>query len=326
MQPLRIPLCQSALALSLFGTPLFLQAGEPEPDLSKAIVDAPLVDPWADTIRPISNPTHFDLAIPQTLIHPIFIHNQMPDTVDTIIGDVPVGGDFQLYAVQIEFALNERLSINATKDGYIDFNPDNTLEDTDGWANVAAGLKYAWLYQPEERFASNIQLLYEIPMGNRDVWQGEGDGVFIPSVSTLKHFGDLQLAHQFGFKLPVDDGAESTMFYTSAHASFKLFDWLHPLAEINWFNVIDEGDGGQRFNTHIGGALPSVVAFEAGDLVNWGAANADRNRNFVSAALGFRVRVPDRPIDLGFAWEMPLTDRDRGLLEDRFTVDMVIRF
>ncbi len=128
----------------------------------------------------------------------------MPDVVDTIIGQVPVGGDYQVYAVQLELALNERLSINATKDGYIDFNPDSTLESTDGWANVAAGLKYAWLYEPDQRLASNFQLLYEIPMGNTDVWQGNGDGVFIPSIATLKHFGDLQLANQFGFKLPVD--------------------------------------------------------------------------------------------------------------------------
>ena len=311
----------SALAMA----PLMANAGEA--DLSKAIVDSPtLVDPWVDTIRPISNPTHFDLAIPQTQLHPIFIHNRMPDVVDTIIGKVPVGGDYQVYAVQLELALSERLSINATKDGYIDFNPDNTLESTDGWANVAAGLKYAWLYQPEDQLASNFQLLYEIPMGNQSVWQGEGDGVFVPSIATLKHFGNFQFANQFGFKLPVDNGAESTIFYTSAHVSYKLTDWFRPLAEVSWFNVVDEGDGGARFNDHIGGALPSVVAFEAGDLVNWGASNADLNRNFVTAALGFRVCIPDSPIDLGFAWEFPLTDQDQGLMEDRFTVDMVIRF
>lgn len=314
-----------AASAALAALPSRILAGDGS--LSKAIADAPAAaDPWADTIRPISNPTHFDLAIPQTLIHPIFIHNRMPDTVDTILGKVPVGGDYQVYAVQLELALSERLSLNATKDGYIDFNPDHTLESTDGWANVAAGLKYAWLYQPEQRLASNVQLLYEIPMGNTDVWQGNGDGVFIPSIATLKHLGDLQLANQFGFKLPVDSGDESTLFYTSAHVSYKATEWFRPLAEISWFNVMDPGDGGPRFNDHIGGALPSVVAFEAGDLVNWGASNATMNRNFVSAALGFRVRVPESPVDLGFAWEFPLTTEDQGLMKDRFTVDMVIRF
>lgn len=308
-----------AVAFSTLAT----QAGDPA---GKEIVIAPPVDPWADTIRPISNPTHFDLAIPQTQLHPIFIHQRMPDVVDTILGKVPLGGDFQVYAVQAEIALSERLSINATKDGYIVFDPESTLEDSDGWANIAAGLKYAWLYAPEDRLASNIQLLYEIPMGNQDVWQGEGDGVFIPSISTLKHLGDFQLAHQFGFKLPVDNDTESTIFYTSAHVSYKLTEWFRPLVEVNWFNVIDEGDGGPRFEPQLGGALPSVIAFEAGDLVNWGASNAGLNRNFVTAAAGFRVPIPNSSIDLGFAWEFPLTDQDQGLMEDRFTVDMVIRF
>lgn len=55
--------------LSFGSTPL--HAGDL--DLSKAVVETTPVDPWADTIRPISNPTHFDLAIPKTQIHPIFI-------------------------------------------------------------------------------------------------------------------------------------------------------------------------------------------------------------------------------------------------------------
>ena len=308
--------------LSFGSTPL--HAGDL--DLSKAVVETTPVDPWADTIRPISNPTHFDLAIPKTQIHPIFIQNRMPDVVDTLIGKVPLGGDYQVYAIQAEIALNERLSINATKDGYIVFDPDHTLEETNGWANVAAGLKYAWLYEPEQRLASNVQLLYEIPLGSEQAWQGEGDGVIIPSIATLKHFGNLQLSHQLGFKLPIDNDTESSIFYTSAHVSYKVTDWFHPLFEVNWFNVMNEGDGGSRFQPHLGGALPSVIAFEGGDLVNWGASNAGQNRNLVTAALGFRIRIPDSPVDLGFAWEFPLTDEEQGLMKDRFTVDMVISF
>ena len=153
MHSKKIPLgLISALAL----VPFTLMAGEN--DASKSIIEAPYIDPWADTIHPISNPTHFDLAIPQTQIHPIFIHNSMPGVVDTILGDVHVGGDYQVYALQVELALSDRLSLNATKDGYIDFNPESTLAKTEGFANIAAGVKYAWLYQPENQLASNIQL------------------------------------------------------------------------------------------------------------------------------------------------------------------------
>jgi len=250
----------------------------------------------------------------------------MPSLVDTTLGKVPVGGDYQVYAVQFEYAFNERLSLNATKDGYIVFDPQSTLTDQEGFANVALGPKYAWLLKPEEGLASNIQLLYEIPMGNRDVWQGEGDGVFIPSISTLKLAGPFQFANQIGFKIPVDGDTESSMFYTSAHISYELLEWFHPLVEVNWFHVIDPGDGARRFNSQLGGALPGVVAFEAGDLVNWGAANAGLNRDFVTAAAGFRVTPPGKAYNFGAAWEMPLTDEDSGLMEGRLTLDMVLKF
>ncbi len=143
-----------------------------------------------------------------------------------------------MYALQFEYALNERLSINAPKDGCIDFNPDNILSDTGGWANVAAGVKYAWLYRPDDKSASSVQLLFEISMGNTDVWQGEANGVFIPLISTLNLLSPWQFLNHLGFKLPVDGDAESTMFYTSAHVSYELDEWIKPLAALSWFHVI----------------------------------------------------------------------------------------
>ena len=58
--------------LSFGSTPL--HAGDL--DLSKAVVETTPVDPWADTIRPISNPTHFES-------HPFRSrHPQNPDPSD----------------------------------------------------------------------------------------------------------------------------------------------------------------------------------------------------------------------------------------------------
>ena len=315
----------ASVALAALTIPA-LQAGDYDKN-PKSVIETSETDPWAKAIRPITNPTLFDLAVPRTQLHPILISNSMPDMVDVVGGgQVPLGGDYQVYALQFEYALTDRLSLNATKDGYIVFDPDATLTDTEGFANVALGPKYAWLLKPEQGLASNIQLIYEIPMGNRDAWQGEGDGVFIPSVSTLKMAGRFQLANQFGFKLPIDGDAESTMFYTSAHVSYELCDWFRPLAEISWFRVLDAGDGGTRFNSQLGGTLPSVIAFEAGDLVNWGASNATLNRDFVTGALGFRVTPPGKPYDFGFAWEVPLTSEEAGLMDSRLTLDMVLKF
>ena len=294
------------------------------PEAKQVIVPLPPADPWAETRRPITNPVHFDLAIPQTVIHPQFMYNRLPDQIDTILGRVPVGGDYQLYAVQLEVALTERLSLNATKDGYIDFNPDNTLTPDDGFANVGAGLKYAWLLDPANKLASNFQVLYEAPLGNDDVWQGFGDGIITPSVNVTKLWGPLQFVDQIGWKIPVDN-SESSVAYNSVHLSYAVTDWLFPLVEVNWFHVIDEGDGSPRYLNQAGGAVPAIANFEGGDLVNLGAINAGANDDFVTLGAGFRLRCTDN-IDLGFAYEIPLTDDEASLMKDRFTVDLTIRF
>lgn len=72
-------------------------------DYGKSPIDKNVIpaDPWADAIRPFTNPTLFDLAVPRTQLHGIFIHNTMPSSVEIVGGGlVPLNGDFQLYAVQ----------------------------------------------------------------------------------------------------------------------------------------------------------------------------------------------------------------------------------
>jgi len=281
--------------------------------------------PFWDTQRPITNPVLFDLAVPRTKIHALFLHQNMPEQINTTVGQLPVDGELQVYAVQAELALSPRFSLVANKDGYIDFRPDSTFTQTSGWANIAAGGKYAWLYSPETMTVSSLQLVYEIPSGDSDVWQGNGDGVIIPTLLTQKTMGKLQLANGIGFKLPLDDDAESTIFYTSVHAGYQLTDWLYPLIELNWFHVLEEGDGGSRFGAQAGGITPAIAQFEAGDLVNWGASNSGVNDDLVTLGLGFRVSCPNMDfMDFGFAYEFPLTDEEASIMDNRFTFDVEI--
>ena len=139
---------------------------------------------WLDGLRrPMTNPTLFDLAVPSTNIRPIFIHHLLPDSVNTTAGDLPVGGDVQVYALQFEYALNERFSFVATNDGYVDFNPDATLSRESGFANLGGGVKYAFLLDPEAGHALSGSATFEFPTGNSNVFQGEGDG----SVNLILH-------------------------------------------------------------------------------------------------------------------------------------------
>lgn len=277
--------------------------------------------------RPISNPTLFDLALPTTNIHPIFMHHSLPSKVKTKpFGDCAMGGDVQIYALQFEYSLSERLSIVATKDGFVDINAGNTAlwSDESGFANLGAGLKYAFIYDPANEFVLSGTAVVELPTGNDDVFQGQGDGVVNLIVSGLKMWGYFQLAGAAGARIAISDEQSSSTF-VSAHASYEVNRWFIPLVELNWHHVIDPGAGKQAFNAQAGGLVPSVATFEGSDLLNFGAANSGENRDLVTAAFGFRSRITN-DIDLGLAYEIPLTLEKEGIFDDRLTIDLVWKF
>jgi hypothetical protein len=64
---------------------------------------------------------------------------------------------------------------------------------------------------------------------------------------------------------------------------------------------------------------------EGGDLLNFGAANASDHRDLFTAAIGFRSRLAEG-VDLGFAYELPLSEDNNSIMQDRFTLDLVWRF
>jgi hypothetical protein len=89
-----------------------------------------------DSVSPVTNPIFFEDPHVQSEIRPIFAWHNIGD-------DLGTDGSAQLYAIQARWAVTDRLAIIATKDGWIDMNPDVGLPKTDGWADIAAGVKYA---------------------------------------------------------------------------------------------------------------------------------------------------------------------------------------
>lgn len=274
-----------------------------------------------DAIPSISNPTLHELAVPQTRLHGMLMHQKLPSRVNAGAGTVsaPVGGDLNVVALQIEYALNERLAIIASKDGYIDLNPDSTLTPATGFANLAAGLKYAFIYDTEKNFAASASLSVELPTGNRDVFQGYGDGAVNLTFSALKLSGLWQFSGATGVHVPFDDDAEATTGFASAHVSYQLTEKFTPIFELNLYQTLSEGDG-----TEIGGAA-GIVDFEGGDLINLGSRNAKENATAVTAALGFRYKFCEK-LSAGAAYEIPLTDEEDGLMKSRITLDFVYKF
>ena len=308
-------------SISLFGS--LALAGSVAVDTAAPAPTAS-ADGFAQARKPISNPTLFDLAVPGTNIHPIYFHHALPGQVNTQLGKVPLDGDVQLYALQFEYAFNERLSLVATKDGYVDFNANGALADETGFANLGAGLKYAFLLDHASRTAVSGTLTFELPTGSSDVLQGEGDGLVNLIVNGLKLVDDWQFAGSAGLQIPFSD-EQSTMSFISSHVSYEVTPWFIPLVELNWFHVLDAGDGTGNFPAQAGGNVPAIVQFEGGDVFNLGAQNAGDNRDFVSAAIGFRSRITDK-IYAGAAYEFPLTNEEDSLMDKRITLDLVWNF
>ena len=67
---------------------------------------------FTEFISPMTNPVYFEDPRNLTEARVIFINHQIP-------GSVLGGGDVQLLATQLRAAVTDRLSIIATKDGYI---------------------------------------------------------------------------------------------------------------------------------------------------------------------------------------------------------------
>jgi len=311
----------SAATLGLLNSAIMAGTVSTDMTIPKPVASS---DGFEQARRPISNPTLFDLALPTTNIRPIFLYHSLPDQINTVAGKAPLGGDVQLYALQFEYAINERLSIVATKDGYVEMNFDNTMNDSSGFANLGGGLKYAFLLDPESKTAVSGSMTFEFPTGNSDVLQGEGKGLTNLIVSGLKLVDDWQFAGGAGLQIPFSD-QQAFSGWVSAHVSYEVTPWFIPLVEVNWFRVLDAGNGGSNFGGQLGGAVSQAVVFEGGDLFNLGAVNASDNPDFVSAAFGFRSRISES-VTAGLAYEIPLTEEDNSLMESRINLDLTWRF
>ena len=111
---------------------------------------------WSQRLsEPVSQPTIFESPVIQSQVRPMVMHTKLPTT--SVFG----GGNYQVFALQARYAVNDRFAIIATKDGYIDFNPKAGV-DEEGFADVALGIKYAAIDDPENGFLLTPGITYEV--------------------------------------------------------------------------------------------------------------------------------------------------------------------
>ena len=263
-------------------------------------------------VPPLTNPVFNETPYITTEARGIYLYNEIPGGSDFVTG----GGNIHLGALQLRVALTERLGFIATKDGYADANFDNVLDDENGFANIAFGLKYAIISDPASESIVTAGLRYEIPIADLETGgielQGDGDGFLNPFVTGATTFGDLGLQASLGANIALDGDADTSILHYSLHADYEVFDGFFPLIEINGFTPIDHGD-------RLTGALGKL---DGVDLLNFGS---DDRGTTVTLGGGFRYRFTDN-VQIGLGAETPLTDKEDTIMDYRIYADLVLSF
>lgn len=255
-------------------------------------------------IAPVTNPLYFEDANVATEIRPLFVQHFIPKSFIT------GGGEARVYAVQLRYAVTERLAIIATKDGFIEFHPKTAVPHNDGWADLAAGIKYALIRDEEHHFMLTPGLKVELPTGNQRVFQGTGSGVWDLFVSSAKAWDKIELQGNVGVTIPNDFDKKTSVAHYSAQLAYNSCRWFKPFVSANAFTVLSEGKG-----------LP--LDSEGFDLINFGSSNA-RGATQIALGGGFRTELTKK-CNFGIAGETGV-GHTKGLFDARITADVSIRF
>jgi hypothetical protein len=259
---------------------------------------------WKDnTIAPVANPIFFEDPIIRSEIRPIFAYHRIDPGF--ITGD----GEAELYALQIRYAITDRLAFIATQDGYLNIDLKNGAS-LHGWMDLAAGFKYALIDDKADNFILTGGLTFHIPTGDREVFQGRGSGEWNPFISAEKGWGDFHLTGNLGVRIPNDSDVQSTVMHYSVMADYYDCQYFIPFIVGNGFTVLSSGNN-----------LP--IDSEGYDVINFGSSKANGVTQLTLGG-GFRSRL-SKNVDLGLAYEKSVLSPE-GLTDDRFTFDICIRF
>jgi hypothetical protein len=219
------------------------------------------------------------------------------------------GGDLEVYGMQIRWAATDRLAFMLTKGGYNVINP-GLGPKIKGWGDLVVGFKYAVIDDRANQFILTPGVLFEIPSGEKEVFQGRGSGIWNVFVAAEKGFDKFHLLANVGIFAPNDTSANSTEMHYHLQADYRCCQWFHPFIAGNGYTVLSAGK-----------SLP--IDTEGYDLVNFGSSAAGHSTQLTLGG-GFRSHLT-KNIDFGFAYEKAVV-KPYGLLDDRYTVDFVIHF
>jgi hypothetical protein len=281
------------------------------------------------SVMPMSFPNLFEDPYITSGLNAVGIYHGFPNS------SVFAGGKIGVLALQARLAITDRLAFIATKDGYSWIDSDSpVIRNSKGFFNITAGLKYAaWQWQGDGEGESAIlspSLRYEIPLGQKDAYQGHDSGAIIPALSGGYHNDGWNVIGDLGGQWGLDDDKSTSNIFYNVHLShaFPFEQWrirfLVPFMELNGLHYVRSGEGRRKINTRLGtlrlrtgtNAL-GLRPFDGVDVANLGA---DRiaGGDFVTMAWGLRLPL-DNDLSLGASYERPLSNR-KDIWEERVTV------
>jgi len=257
-------------------------------------------------VPPIANPIFNETPYITTEVRIIHQHTEIPGSW------VSTGGEINLYAAQFRIALTENLGFLATKDGFANANFKNTLKDEDGFANIAAGFKYAIHSNSDNNSIFTAGLRYEAPTGSLESsnirLQGKKGGFLNLFFTGSKAFAKLGLQGSFGLNSALDGDHDNSMFHYSATANYEVYPNFFPTFELNGYATTDDGN-------RTSGDYAGV------DILNFGTTDSG---HIALASMGVRYLMTDH-ISLGGNYEFPVTNRE-DIVDWRTQIDLIISY
>lgn len=273
-------------------------------------------------VPPMSSPFLFEDPFITTGIRLWGIWNDLPNQ------SIFRGGELRAAAAQLRIALTDRLAFVATKDGVVQLRGKlNLLNTKTGLFDLAAGFKYALIDRPDDGFILTPSLRYEASQGTREVFSGNGQGVWIPAVSAGLKLGKVHALGAVGARLPVDGDAESTPVFYNLHLDYPVSPRLVPFLELNGLHYVDDGTGKTPTRLSTGARLSlsqiqtalAASDFDGNDLLNLGSDGVEGN-DVITLAIGVQIPLSTR-VTLGFSYEHPITRR-KDLIQQRFSLSL----
>jgi len=263
-------------------------------------------------VAAITNPFLNESPYITSEIRPLYMYTRIPDSFS-----LSNGGSIHVGAVQLRYAIDERLGVIITKNGYADVNFDSLFPDDSGALNIAAGIKYALIAESERSTYFTVGGRYEMPTGSirsgQIRLQGGGDGMLDLFASFGSQVGEKTgFQSSAGFNLALDPDHDSSFFHSAFHVDHEVIDRLFAVIEGSLLSTIDEG---QRTPANPDAQLGS---FEGYDLFNFGNRNSG---TLATLGLGARYRLSDH-FQLGAAYEIPIGSR-KDIINYRLITDLV---